>query len=65
MPTTPDRRKIPVLWLCGPPGVAETAAAQAPDLERTNLGTLRVDTTHRTAEQATDEVIARTGWPAT
>ncbi|WP_211840425.1 AAA family ATPase [Saccharopolyspora hirsuta] len=43
---------------------AEAAAAQAEALERAEVGDLRVDTDLLTAEQAAEEVIARTGWPA-
>ncbi|MFB9566601.1 AAA family ATPase [Saccharopolyspora hordei] len=45
--------------------VAEDAAAQAQALERAELGDVRVDTSARTVDQVVDEVLARTGWPAT
>ncbi|RKT88017.1 Adenylylsulfate kinase [Saccharopolyspora antimicrobica] len=42
--------------------IAGAAAAQADSLEHAGLGDLRVDTTTRTAQQAAEEVIARTGF---
>ncbi|MER7081560.1 Adenylylsulfate kinase [Saccharopolyspora kobensis] len=44
--------------------IAEAAAARADSLEHAGLGDLRVDTTTSTAQQAAEEVIARTGWAA-